>query len=170
MSFILFVRGTDDLPSACREAGALLAFRRHAGVRGRHDESVLGIWMHHSMIGAPVRLTLRRDSGEPFEAAVTESFGVSGIWELGRIEPIGGGPADWAKRLSSDSLPEGLLSLARDGDAARKAGIYAPVFPFGTPMTHVTDEMSRLRSRYSLRLAGPVFHDRDTGRLFPDES
>lgn len=166
MELLLLVRSTDDLAPACREAGKFLAFRRRKAGRDPHDDHVMGIWIHRGMVmDAPSRLTLRRPAGETFEAVVTESFGLSGIWEFGRIEPVEGEPADWGARLSPDALPDALLSLSRRGDAADKSGFYAPVFPLGTPKAQINDELRRLHARYPLCIAGPVFHDPDTGLL-----
>ena len=170
MGLLLFVRSTDDLALARRDAGKFLAFRRRKAGRDPHDDRVMGIWIHRRMITeAPSRLTLRLPTGETFEVAVTESFGLSGIWEFGRIEPVKGGPADWGARLSPDALPDALLSLSRRGDVADKSGFYAPVFPLGTPEAQINDELRRLHARYPLRIAGPVFHNPDTGRLSLDE-
>ncbi len=170
MGLLLFVRSTDDLAPACREAGKFLAFRRRKAGRDTHDDHIMGIWIHRGMVmEAPSRLTLRRPAGETFAAAVTESFGLSGIWEFGRIEPVEGGPADRGARLSRDALPDALLSLSRRGDAADQPGFYAPVFPRGTPKAQINDELRRLHARYPLRIAGPVFHDPATGLLSLDE-
>ena len=170
MGLLLFVRSTDDLAPTCREAGKFLAFRRRKAGRDPLDDHVMGIWIHRGMVmEAPSRLALRLSTGETLEAAVTESFGVSGIWEFGRIEPVDGGPADWGARLSPDALPDGLLSLSRHGDAMQKPGFYAPVFQRGTPRARINDELRRLHGRYPLRIAGPVLHDPDTGLLSLDE-
>ena len=88
-----------------------------------------------------------------------------GVWEFGRIEPVEGEPADWRARFS----PDALLSLSRRGDVAQKPGFYAPIFPRGTPKAQTNDELRRLRTCFPLRIAGPVFHDPDTGLLFLDE-
>ena len=165
MGLLLFVCSTDDLASACREAGKFLAFRRRKAGRDPHDNHVMGIWIHRGVVmEAPARLALRLSTGETLEAAVTESFGLSGIWEFGRIEPVEGGPTDWGARLS----PDALLSLSLRGDAVQKPGYYAPVFPRGTPKAQTNDELRRLHARYPLRIAGPVFHDPDTGLLSLD--
>ena len=169
MGLLLFVRSTDDLAPACREAGKFLAFRRRGAGRDPHDDRVMGIWIHRGMVmAAPSRLALRLSTGETLEAAATESFGLSGIWEFGRIEPVEGGAADWGARLSPDALPDALLSLPRRGDAVRKPGFYAPVFPLCTPKARTNDELKRLHARYPLRVAGPVFHDPATGLLSLD--
>ncbi len=170
MGLILFVRSTDALAPACREAGKFLAFQRHKAGWEPHDDCVMGIWIQPGMVmHAPSRLTLRRPAGETFEVAVTESFGLSGIWEFGRIEPVEEGPADCGARLSREALPDALLSLPRRGDAEQTAGFYAPVFPLGTGKAQIYDELRRLRARYPMRIAGPVFHDPDTGLLSLDE-
>jgi len=166
MGLLLLVRSTDDLAPACREAGKFLAFRRRKAGGDPLDDHVMGIWIHRGMVmEAPSRLALRLSTGETLEAAVTESFGLSGIWEFGRIEPVDGGPAQWGARLSREALPDALLSLSRRGDAADPPGIYAPVFSRGTPEAQINDELRRLHGRYPLRIAGPVFHDHDTGLL-----
>ena len=154
MGLLLFVRSTDDLAPACREARKFLAFRRRKADRDSHNDHVMGIWIHPGMV---------------MEAAVTESFGLSEIREFGRIEPVEGGPADWGARLSPDALPDALLSLSRRGDAVQEPGFYAPVFPRGTPKAQTNDELRRLHARYPLHIAEPVFHDPDTGLLFLDE-
>ena len=170
MGLLLFVRSTDDLAPACREAGKFLAFRRRKAGRDPLDDHVMGIWIHRGMVmEAPSRLALRLSTGETLEAAVTESFGLSGIWEFGRIEPVDGGPADWGARLSPDALPDGLLSLSRHGDAMQKPGFYAPPPRRGTPKAQTNDELRRLRTCFPLRIAGPVLHDPDTGLLSLDE-
>ena len=157
MGLRLFVRIADDLAPACRGAGELLAFRRRKAGRDRHDDHVMGIWKHRGVVmEAPARLALRLSTGETLEAAVTESFGLSGIlgiWEFGRIEPVEGEPADWRARFSPDALPDALLSLSRRG----------------TPKAQTNDELRRLRARSPLRIAEPVFHGTDTGLLFLDE-
>lgn len=169
MELLLFVRSADDLAPVCREAGKLLAFRSRKAGRNPHDDHVMGVWIHRGMVmEAPSRLALRLHTGETLEAAVTESFGLSGIWEFGRIEPVDGGPAPWGARLSRDALPDALLPLCRRGDAADQPGIYAPVFSRGTPAAQVNDELRRLHGRYPLRIAGPVFHDQDAGLLSLD--
>ena len=170
MGLRLFVRSTDDLAPACRGAGELLAFRRRKAGRDPHDDHVMGIWIHRGVVmEAPARLALRLSTDETLEAAVTESFGLSGIWEFGRIEPVEGGPADWGARLSPDALPDALLSLSLRGDAVQKPGYYAPVSICGTPKAQTNDELRRLRARSPLRIAEPVFHGTDTGLLFLDE-
>ena len=170
MGLLLFVRSTDDLAPACREAGKFLAFRRRGAGRDPHDDRVMGIWIHRGMVmEAPSRLALRLSTAETLEAAVTESSGLSGIWEFGRIEPVEGGTAGWATQLSPDALPDALLSLPRRGDAADQPGFYAPVFPRGTPKAQINDELRRLHARYPLRIAGPVFHGPDSGLLSLDE-
>lgn len=169
MVLVLFVRSSDELAPACREAGNFLAFRRCKAGGDPHDDHVMGIWIHRGMVmEAPSRLALRLHTGETLEAAVTESFGLSGIWEFGRIEPVDGEPAQWGARLSRDALADALLSLSRRGDAADQPGIYAPVFSRGTPAAPINDELRRLHGRYPLRIAGPVFHDQDTGLLSLD--
>ncbi len=169
MGLLLLVHSIDDLAPTCREAGKFLAFRRRKAGRNPQDNHVMGTWIHSGMaMEAPSRLALRLYTGETLEAAVTESFGLSGIWEFGRIEPVDGGPAQWGARLSRDALPGALLSLSRRGDAADPPGIYAPVFSRGTPEAQINDELRRLHGRYPLRIAGPVFHDHDTGLLSLD--
>lgn len=170
MGLLLFVRSADDFAPACWDAGKFLAFRRREAGRDPHDYRILGVWIHRRMITEAIsRLTLRLPTGVTFEVAVTESFGLSGIWEFGRIEPVEGGLADWGARLSPDALPDALLSLYRRSDAADKSGFYAPVFPLGTPKAQISDELRRLHARYPLRIAGPVFHDPDTGLLSRNE-
>jgi len=170
MGLLLFVRSTDDLASACREAGKFLAFRRRKAGRDPHDDHVMGIWTHRGMVmEAPPRLALRLSTGETLEAAVTESFGLSGTREFARIEPVEGGPADWGTRLSSDALPDALLSLSRRGDAVQKPGLHAPIFPRDTPKVQTNGELRRLRTDFPPRIAEPVFHDPDTGLMFLDE-
>lgn len=170
MGLLLFVRRTDDLAFACRDAGKLLAFRRRKASEDPGSDHVMGIWVHRGMVmEAPQRLALRLSRGETLEAAVTETFGLSGIWESGRIEPVDGGSAEWGARLSRDALPDALLSLPRRGDASDPPGIYAPVFSRGTPKAQIDDELSRLQGRYPLRIAGPAFHEHDTGLLSLDE-
>jgi hypothetical protein len=166
MELLLFVRSTEDLAPACREAGKFLAFRRRKTGCDPNDDHVVGIWIHRRMaMEAPSRLALRLSTGETLEGAVTEFYGLSGIWEFGRIEPVDGESAQWGARLSRDALPDALLSLPRRGDAADPPGIFAPVFPGGTPKAQIDDELSRLQGRYPLRIARPVFHDLDTRLL-----
>lgn len=170
MGLLLFVRSTDDLASACREAGKFLAFRRRKAGRDPHDDHVMGIWIHRgTVMEAPSRLALRLSTGETLEAAVPESFGLSGIREFGRIEPVEGGPADWGARLSSDALPDALLSRSRRDDAVQKPGFYAPIFTRRTPKAQTNDERRRLPTCFPLRIAGPVFQEPDTELLFLDE-
>lgn len=170
MELLLFVRSTDDLAPACRDGGAFLAFRRRGAGRDSHDDHVMGVWIHCGMVTeAPLRLALWLPTGETFEVAVTESFGLSGIWEFGRIEPVGVWPVGWGTRLSPDALPDALLPPSRCGDAMQKPGFYAPVFRLGTPKTQLNDEMSRLHARYPLHIVGPAFHDPDTGLLSLNE-
>ncbi len=65
----------------------------------------------------------------------------------------------WGARLSRDALPDALLSSSRRGDEAHHPGIYAPVFPRGTPKTQINDELRRHHRRYPLRITGPPSHD-----------
>lgn len=169
MGILLFVRSTDDFAPACREAGKLLAFRRRKAGRNLHGDHVVGIWIHRGMVMEfPSRLALRLSTGETVEVVVIESFGVSGIWEFGRIEPVDRGPKPWAARLCRDALPDALLSLSRHADAEGQPGIYAPVFSRGTSQVQINDELRRLHDRYPLRITGPVMHDPETGRLSLD--
>lgn len=163
MSFILFVRGAHDLGQACREAGALLAFRRQAGVGPAAGEDVLAIWLAHRLIAAPLRLSSRHAAGDGLEVCVTEFFGMSGIWELGRIEPVAGKPDGWAAQLPREAWADALSAI---GEAAGEPGIYAPVFSLDTPREQVADELRRLRARDPAHRGTPAIQDPRTGRLF----
>lgn len=163
MSFILFVRSAHDLVQACREAGALLAFRRQSGVGPAAGEDVLAIWLAHCPIEAPLRLSLRQAVGDGLEVCVTEFFGRSGIWELGRIEPVAGQPDGWAAQLPREAWSD---ALAAAGEATGEPGVYAPVFSLDTPPQQVAAELRRLRARDPAHSGMPAVHDPRTGRLF----
>ncbi|MDP2320518.1 MAG: hypothetical protein Q8O42_14415 [Acidobacteriota bacterium] len=163
MSFILFVRSAHDLDRACREAGALLAFRRHAGAGPPAGEDVLAIWLTRHLIGAPLRLSVRPAAGDGLEVCVTESFGMSGIWELGRIEPVEGRPAGWAAQLPGKAWSDALTAV---GEATGEPGVYAPVFSLDTPPDQVADELRRLRAHDPAHSGVPAIQDPRTGRLF----
>ena len=63
-------------------AGEFPSFRRRKAGRDPHDDHVMGIWIHRGVVmEAPARLALGLSTGETLEAAVTESFGLSGIAE-----------------------------------------------------------------------------------------
>lgn len=156
MSYLLFVRAASDLERACREVSDYFAFQRRQA--GPGPQTLHGIWIEPNTLSfLPVRLVSPpwRPNGEAMPLG--ESFGVSGIWELARVQVP---PAVLPARDFPDAIIESLRGLA-----SGQVGLFAPVFASDLVAEAVNGELIRLRQRYPGALAPPLLQDPDNGVL-----
>lgn len=156
MSYLLFVRSASDLERACREVSDYFAFQRGQGGAGPY--TLHGIWIEPNALAfLPVRLVPPSWHPDGGALLVGESFGVSGIWELARVEIP---PAVLPDRDLPDAFIESLRALAGGG-----TGLFAPVFRSDLGAAAVNGELARLRQHYPGALTSPLLQDPENGAL-----
>lgn len=158
MSYLLFVRSSSALDRACREVSEFLAYQRLQGSPAIH--TLHGVWIGCGDL-PPIASMLESASRHACDQgiAIVNSVGVSGIWELARLQV----QAD----VTADAVfPERLVEALR-GLAAGVEGLFAPVFAGGTSRSDLREELSRLRTRYPGGIAAPLVQEPESGALFP---
>lgn len=156
MSYLLFVRSSEDLERACREVSEYFAFRqRQSGVA---SHTVLGVWIDASTVSRiPLALVPPAWPSSDHGFPIRERFGVSGIWELARIELP-------PHALESRGSPDPVIDSLR-GIPGAEDGLFAPVFTRALRPSAMDRALRRLRCRYPNSLAPPVVQNPDSGSL-----
>lgn len=156
MSYLLFVRSPADLKRACREVSEYFAFQGRTSRSVPHK--VHGAWIEPNTLSRiPLTLLPAVWPSNTHGFAIRERFGVSGIWELARLDvppEVSGPPA----------LPDSIIDSLR-GLAGAEAGLFAPVFTGRLSRPAMDRELSRLRLRYPDVVASPLLQDPHDGAL-----
>jgi len=156
VSYVLFVRSPADLERACREVSEYFAFQGKVSRSVPHK--VHGAWIEPNTLSRiPLTLVPAVWSAGAHGLAIRERFGVSGIWELARLDvppEVSGPPA----------LPDAIIDSLRVL-AGAEAGLFAPVFNGRLSRPAMDRELSRLRRRYPDVLASPLLQDPHDGTL-----
>lgn len=180
MVSLLLIRSTADIPLAVESVNEFLAFRRQASLPGREHE-ILAVCLTRQLdAGWPLRrLGGREPDPSPAMASsanghalsstgleVQESYSVSGIWTLCRMD----GPLLHSAR-SPKSKRNLILQTLADGLSRRASstedGAVFPVFDTGETAESIEAEVRTLRSRYP-GLLGPFWYRADrTGGVIP---
>lgn len=168
MTLVLFIRDSGGLEHACRQAAALLSFRQRLRSRTSVNDVVPAVWMHPAMTRALWRLSVRLGEGTGCVLTACESFGLCGVWEFVRLEPVERFDSDLPSGLFHDALVDGLIAMA-GSESPAATGLYAPVFPQDTPRAWRHVQFERLAQRYPQRIADAIVHDRKRGSLTIDE-
>lgn len=161
---LLLVRSDHDVPRACREAGAFLAFQRaclppvHAG----HDRKLIGIWVDPLMVDAPPEVLGRASVRTMPQFRIRESVGLSGIWLLCWLD------ADRGRRSADPgAVRESLLSALIEErlPSQHPTTRFAPIFDADDRGSLVHLQTERLRGLFPGLISEPVKWNRTTGAV-----
>lgn len=182
MVSLLLIRSTADIPFAVESVNEFLAFRRNASLPVREHE-ILAVCLTRQLDGGwPLRhLGGHEPEQRPAQASpangrapsgtgleVQESYSVSGIWTLCRMD----GPLLHTAR-NPESKRDLILRTLADGLSRRasstEGGVVFPVFDTGETAESIEAEVRTLRSRYP-GLLGPCWYRADkAGGVIPVE-
>lgn len=159
---LLLIRSCDDVPRACRDAGAFLAFQRarRPTRHGEQDTKLVGIWLDPLMVALPPEVwgSVSISGSRPFQ--IRESVGVDGIWELYWLD------ADYEREtVSLDTMREMLVSALigeRPPGPYSSAPQFVPVFDENGTHPSMISQMQRLREVFPGRIENPLTWDRLT--------
>lgn len=174
MSLLLLIRSADDVPSAVKAAGELLAYHRRRLEGDRETDDLLGIWLKHDLdeelpawlwvdreLGASSVLGFGDTRSVPEAAAgeaglgIPESISISGIWTLAWIDGTlfrsAQGPAERRHAI--------LRTLAGTARSSSETGAFFPVFGAGDSVGHIEAAMSELKDRYPNLIGATWFVD-----------
>ena len=181
MSMLLLIRSADDVRSAVETASELLVYRRQRFAEASEADEVLGIWLRRELdadlpawlwldrelgggvsIDAPGRDTSKVSLGKS-GVGIRESFSLSGLWTLCRIDGTLLSTAHSAtgrRRTILDSLL-GTASASRPSSATET---FFPVFAADDAVESIKATMSELEDRYPQMIGGTWFlDDRERG-------
>lgn len=161
--FLLLVRSSDDIPRACREAGAFLAFQRTRFPTrdAQQDRRLIGIWIDPLMVDAPPEEWESISVPGARQFQTRESVGVSGIWCLCWLD-------SFHARESSDlaTLRQSLVfTLIEEKPRREHSGAlqFVPVFDADDDGDSILLHAERLRELFPGLIGVAMAWDRATG-------
>jgi hypothetical protein len=159
--FLLLVRSSDDVPRACREAGAFLAFQgtRFPTMDAQQDRRLIGIWIDPWMVDAPPEEWESIPLARQFR--IRKSVGVSGIWCLCWLD-------SFQARGSSDlvTLRQSLVfALIEEKPRREHSGAlqFVPVFDADDDGHSIVLHTGRLRELFPGLIGVAMTWDKATG-------
>ena len=184
MSVLLLVRSADDMRSAAKAAGELVAYQRQRCAGDRETDDVVGIWLKRDLdaelpawpwadrqLGAGL-LVGPLDKRSASEIAmgeaglgIRESFSISGIWTLCWID----GTLFRSAQGSAERRNAVLGTLVDTARASSQNGAFFPVFGAGDPVEHAEATMSELEDRYPNLIGATWFVDERERGIVPAE-
>jgi len=149
------VRGLPDLADACREISGLIGLQKDG-----NPVTLSGIWIDsHLTRHPPVSVCWHGPAARRRSVIIAESFGVSGVWLLCRLESRSSGHLP-----DRHELTQGLLRASWQESDAVQDSLLIPVFPVDASPGQILATVWRLQASCPVLLP-PVYQDPETGTL-----
>jgi hypothetical protein len=184
---LLLVRSADDVRSAVEAANEFLVYQRKRVAEPRAAAEVLAIWLRRELdadlpawlwlgreLGAGVSVDVPGDASKisPGEAGVgvRESFSLSGLWTLCRIDGTLLGTAHTATERRRTIL-DSLLGTTSASQSSSATETFFPVFAAADAVESIKVTMRELQDRYPQIIGGTWFvDDRERGIVCAQEA
>ena len=186
MSMLLLVRSADDVRSAVETASEFLVYRRQRFAEAREADEVLGIWLRRELdadlpawlwldreLEAGVSVDVPGDASKvspEADVGIRESFSLSGLWTLCRIDGTLLGTAHTATERRRTIL-DSLLGTTSASQSSSATETFFPVFAAADAVESIKVTMRELQDRYPQIIGGTWFvDDRERGIVRAQEA
>ena len=186
MSMLLLVRSADDVRSAVEVASEFLVYQRQRAAEPREADEVLGIWLRRELdadlpawlwldreLEAGVSVDVPGDASKvrpEADVGIRESFSLSGLWTLCRIDGTLLGTAHTATERRRTIL-DSLLGTTSASQSSSATETFFPVFAAADAVESIKVTMRELQDRYPQIIGGTWFvDDRERGIVCAQEA
>ncbi len=162
---LLLVRSGDDLPRACREAAAFLAFQgaRLPTAYSRQDGRLVGIWVDPVLVDLPPEVLGPGSATSARHFRIRESVGVSGMWCLCWLD--GGHVRQFFDLVTLRETLVSALIAAQPPPQGAETVQFVPVFDAADDCDSILVRTDQLRELFPGLIGEPMSWNSSTGAL-----